>query len=81
MKRAQRSTMGKKMLLSTHPRKFGYDVSVLRPSVRLFGGEGRESGVRPSGGGVRYIFLAGNRAMHLCNARFFVAGNIAQEMV
>ena len=32
--RVQRSTTSKKIYLSTHPRKFGYDVSVLRPSVR-----------------------------------------------
>ena len=36
-KRAQRSTMGKKMKLSTHPRKFGNHVTVCspaRPTVR-----------------------------------------------
>ena len=44
-RRAQRSTMGKKIKFSTHPRKFGYDISVLRPSVRTpFGGKRRESG-------------------------------------
>ena len=50
-------------------RKFGYDVAYART---LFAGEGRESGVSPSGGGVCYksrdafvqpaFFLAGNRA-------------------
>ena len=35
--RVQRSTTSKKIYLSTHPRKFGYDVSVLRPSVRPLG--------------------------------------------
>ena len=64
--------MGKKIWQTIHPRKFGCDVSVLRPSVRtLFGGDGRESGVSPSGGGVRFkswdvfveleFFLAENR--------------------
>ena len=43
------------------------------------GGEGRESGVSPSGGGVCHIFLAGNRALHLCNPRFSWR-EIAQEM-
>ena len=48
----QRSTMGKKIWQTIHLRKFGYDVRVLRASVTLFGGNGRESGVSPSGGGV-----------------------------
>ena len=73
--------MGKKTWLSTHSRKFGYDVSVLRPSVHSLGGEGRESGVRPSGGGVCYIFLAGNRAMHLCSPRIILAGNRARNVM
>ena len=30
----QRSTMGKKMKLSTHPRKFGTHVTVHRPTAR-----------------------------------------------
>ena len=84
--RVQRSTTSKKIYLSTHPRKFGYDVSVLRPSVRPLGGEGWESAVRPSGGGVCYILSAGKSAMYLCNicvfVRFLLAGNrAAQEMV
>ena len=33
-KRAQRSTMGKKMWLTTHPRKFGNYVTVHRPTDR-----------------------------------------------
>ena len=49
VKRVQRSTIDKKIYLSTHPRKIGYDVSVLRPSVHSLGGEGRESGVCPLG--------------------------------
>ena len=65
----QRSTMGKKIWQTIHLRKFGYDVAYART---LFAGEGRESGVSPSGGGVCYksrdafvqpaFFLAGNRA-------------------
>ena len=35
--RVQWSTTSKKIYLSTHPRKFGYDVSVLRPSVSPLG--------------------------------------------
>ena len=37
VKRVQRSTIDKKIYLSTHPRKIGYDVSVLRPSVHSLG--------------------------------------------
>ena len=61
--------MGNKIWETIHPRKFGYDVVYART---LFAGEGRESGVSPSGGGVCYksrdafvqptCFLAGNRA-------------------
>ena len=81
-KRTQRSTMGKKIQLSTYPRKFGYDVSVLRPSVHSLGvREGNHAGVPPSRGGVCYIFFAGNRAMNLCNPRFFLAGNRARSGV
>ena len=85
--RVQRSTTSKKIYLSTHPRKFGYDVMQCTPSFRTpFGGEGWESAVRPSGGGVCYILSAGKSAMYLCNicvfVRFLLAGNrAAQEMV
>ena len=61
--------MGNKIWETIHPRKFGYDVVYART---LFAGEGRESGVSPSGAGVCYksreafvqpiVFLAGNRA-------------------
>ena len=57
------------MVNYSHPRKFGYDVAYART---LFAGEGRESSVSSSGGGVCYkscdafvqhaFFLAGNRA-------------------
>ena len=61
------------------PKNFGYDVSV-RPSVHSLGRvRGRESDVGPSKGGVCHIFLAGNRAMHLCNPHFSWR-EIAQEM-
>ena len=44
------------------------------------GGVGeRESGVSPSGEGVCYILLAGNRTMQLCNRRFSWR-EIVQEM-
>ena len=33
-KRAHRSTMGRKMWLTTHPRKFGNHVTVHRPTAR-----------------------------------------------
>ena len=67
--------MGKKIYLSTHPRKFGYDVSVLCPSVHSLGvREGNQVSAR-RGGGVCYIFFARNRAMNFCNPRFFLAGN------
>ena len=61
--------MGKKIWENIYPRKFGYDVVYART---LFVGEGRESGVSPSGGGVCHksrdafvqpaFSLAGNRA-------------------
>ena len=56
-------------------RNFGYDVSVrpyVRPSVRTdSGGGGEESQGNPTGGGECPLFLAGNRAVHLGNRRFF----------
>ena len=42
---------------------------------------GNGSGVCPSGGGVCYIFLAGNRPMHLFNPRFFGGREIVREIV
>ena len=56
-----------------HPRNFGCDVSVLRPSIHsLLVREGNQVSARGGGGGgVCYIFLAGNRAMHWCNPRLF----------
>ena len=51
--------------------KFGYDVAYVRT---LFEGEGRESGVSPSGGGVCY-----RSPMHLCNPPFSWR-EIAKEM-
>ena len=67
--RAKRSTMDKKIWYTIHPSKFGFDVSVLRPSVRtLFGGDGRESGVSPSGGGLcGSLSAAGHRVLYKFN--------------
>ena len=57
-----------------HPRKFGYDVSVLRPSVHSLGVmEGNQVSAR---GAEEYVI---NRAMYLCNLRFSWR-QIAQEM-
>ena len=45
-----------------------------RTSTRTLSGVGeggwKESGVTPSGGGLCYIFLAENRALHFCNLGF-----------
>ena len=63
-----------------------YEILVVTSAyVRTFfggEGEGREGNqVSARRGGVCYIFLAGNRAMHLCNpAAFFSWREIAQEM-
>ena len=59
-------------------KNFGYDVSA-RPSVHSLGGEGRESDVSPSEGGVCHSFMAGNCAMHLYNSHFSWR-EIAQDM-
>ena len=57
-KRASRAPCVRKFGKPFHPRKFGYDVTYART---LFAGEGRESGVSPSGN--QYVI----RAMHLYN--------------
>ena len=67
----QRSTMGKKIWETIHPRKFGYDVAT--PVHSLRGREGNQVSARP---GEEYVI---NRAMHLCNPPFSWR-EIAQEM-
>ena len=71
-----------------HLRKFGklsirkilaMTSAYVRPYTLWGRGKGRESDVGPSKGGVCHIFLAGNRAMHLCNPHFSWP-EIAQEM-
>ena len=57
--------------------KLGYDVSVLRLVSRLFGGEGRESGVHRSGRGVCYISLREIVRCICATCVFFFAGNRA----
>ena len=61
---AKRSTMGKKIWLTIHLRKFGYDVRVLRASVHSLGVmEGNQVSARR---GKECVI---NRAMYLCNLR------------
>ena len=57
--------MGKKIWLTIHLRKLGYDVRVLRASVHSLGVmEGNQVSARR---GEEYVI---NRAMYLCNLRF-----------
>ena len=70
--------MGKKIWLTIHPRKFGGEVSVPRPSVHSsVVMEGNQvSACRGRGDGGEYVI---NRAMYLCNRRFSWR-EIGQEM-
>ena len=64
-----------------YPRNFGREVSVRWPSLHsLEGGKGIRCH-NPVGERVCYIFLAGNRAMHLCKTAFFLAANHARNGV
>ena len=57
--------MGKKIWLTIHLRKLGYDVRVLRASVHSLGVmEGNQVSARR---GEEYVI---NRAMYLCKLRF-----------
>ena len=70
--------MGKKIWLTIHPRKFGGEVSVPRPSVHSsVVMEGNQvSACRGRGNGGEYVI---NCAMYLCNRRFSWR-EIGQEM-
>lgn len=82
LSRAQSASSGlpsvRKFRYYTHPRKYGYDVSVLCPSVHSLGM--REGNQVSTLQGEEYdiFFLPGNRAMHLTRA-FFLAGNRARN--
>ena len=69
----ERSPIAKKIWLTIHPRNFGCDVSVNRPSVHSLEGGGREakSGVSPSG--KEYVIFSWREIVQcICTTRVFL---------
>ena len=78
----ERSPIAKKIWLTIHPRNFGCDVSVCRPSVHSLEGGGREGNqVSARQGRSMLYFLGGKSCDAFVQLAFFLAGNRARNCV